>query len=159
MKILQDSIVRDSYDVGVVGGGIGGLTAAAPLARKGLQVLLVEQHYMPGGCCGAIRRRGITFDVGATVLYGFGEKGLNTHRYVMNELEEEIENCAQKGYRFLTPLAAIIAVRGSVRRHCERAARNLGALNFSTPATLLSTGMPPEIQDYVNTPTARVEYC
>jgi phytoene dehydrogenase-like protein len=91
MKILQDSIVRNRYDVVVVGGGIGGLTAAALLARKGLQVLLVEQHYMPGGCCGAIRRQGITFDVGATVLYGFGEKGLNAHRYVMNELEEEID--------------------------------------------------------------------
>jgi len=30
-------------------------------------------------------------DVGSTVLYGFGEKGYNTHRFVMNELEEEID--------------------------------------------------------------------
>jgi NADPH-dependent glutamate synthase beta subunit-like oxidoreductase len=54
MKILQDAIVREHCDVVVVGGGIGDLTAAALLARKGLQVLRVEQHYMPGGCCGAI---------------------------------------------------------------------------------------------------------
>ena len=91
MKALDNSIVRDHYDVIVVGAGIGGLTAAALLAKKGLQVLLVEQHYMPGGCCASIRREGVTFDVGATVLYGFGEKGLNVHRYVMNELEEEID--------------------------------------------------------------------
>ena len=30
-------------------------------------------------------------------------------------LEQEIEACAQKGYRFLTPLAAIIAVRSGLR--------------------------------------------
>jgi NADPH-dependent glutamate synthase beta subunit-like oxidoreductase len=91
MKALDNSIVRDRYDVVVVGAGIGGLTAAAMLAKKQLSVLLVEQHYMPGGCCASIRREGVTFDVGATVLYGFGETGLNTHRYVMNELEEEID--------------------------------------------------------------------
>ena len=91
MQLLNNAVVRDRYDVVVVGAGIGGLTAAALLANKGIRVLLVEQHYMPGGCCGSIRRQGVTMDVGATVLYGFGEKGYNTHRFVMNELEEEIE--------------------------------------------------------------------
>jgi carotene isomerase len=84
-------LLRDRYDVIVVGAGIGGLTAAAMLARRGVQVLLVEQHYMPGGCCAGIRRQGVTMDVGATVLYGFGEQGYNVHRFVMNELEEEID--------------------------------------------------------------------
>ncbi len=91
MKMLQNGLINDRYDVVVVGGGIGGLTTAAMLAKKGIRLLLIEQHYMPGGCCGAIRRQGITFDIGATVLYGFGEKGFNTHRFVMNELEEEID--------------------------------------------------------------------
>ena len=91
MHILNNAVVRDRYDVVVVGAGIGGLTAAALLARKALKVLVVEQHYMPGGCCGAVRRQGVTMDVGATVFYGFGEKGYNTHRFVMNELEEEID--------------------------------------------------------------------
>ena len=90
MKILKNSIIKDRYEAVVVGAGIGGITTAALLARRGVDVLCIEQHYMPGGCCGSIRRRGVTMDVGATVLYGFGEKGLNTHRFVMNELEEEI---------------------------------------------------------------------
>ncbi len=91
MQILNNALIKDRYDVVVVGAGIGGLTAAALLAKKGIQVLLIEQHYMPGGCCGSIRRQGITMDVGATVLYGFGERGYNTHRFVMNELEEDID--------------------------------------------------------------------
>jgi len=91
MRLLNNALIRDRYDVVVVGAGIGGLTAAALLAKKGIQVLVIEQHYMPGGCCGAIRRQGVTMDVGATVLYGFGERGYNTHRFVMNELEEEID--------------------------------------------------------------------
>jgi len=91
MPFLNNALLRPRYEVVVVGAGIGGLTAAALLARRGVQVLLVEQHYMPGGCCGAIRRQGVTLDVGATVLYGFGERGYNTHRFVMNELEEPID--------------------------------------------------------------------
>ena len=96
MKLLDNAVIKDRYDVAVVGAGIGGLTAAALLAKKGLEVLLIEQHYMPGGCCGAIRRQGVTMDVGATVLYGFGERGYNVHRFVMNELEEEIDMIPRK---------------------------------------------------------------
>lgn len=78
-------------DVIVVGAGLSGLTAAALLAKKGLSVLLLEQHYQPGGSCGAFRRDGVTFDQGTAMLFGFGNKGFNPHRFVMNELEEPIE--------------------------------------------------------------------
>jgi prolycopene isomerase len=53
---------RQTYDVVVVGSGIGGLTCANLLARHGLRVLLVEQHYVVGGYCSAFRRNGYTFD-------------------------------------------------------------------------------------------------
>jgi prolycopene isomerase len=38
-----------SYDAIVVGAGLGGLTAAARLAKEGKSVLLLEQHNMTGG--------------------------------------------------------------------------------------------------------------
>ena len=38
-------------DVVVIGSGIGGLAAALALARGGRRVLVVEQHYVPGGWC------------------------------------------------------------------------------------------------------------
>ncbi len=78
-------------DVIVIGAGISGLTATALLAKSGLKVKLLEQHYQPGGSCGAFRRKGVTFDQGTAMLYGFGSKGSNPHRYIMSELEEEIE--------------------------------------------------------------------
>jgi phytoene dehydrogenase-like protein len=56
------------YDAVVVGSGIGGLIAANLLARGGMKVLLVEQHYMAGGFCSTFRRGGYTFDA-ATHFY------------------------------------------------------------------------------------------
>lgn len=55
---------KDSYDVIVVGAGMGGLTTAAILARKGHSVLVVDQHYVPGGCNTLFRRPGYEFDIG-----------------------------------------------------------------------------------------------
>ncbi len=81
----------DRSDVIVIGAGISGLTAAALLGKRGLKVRLLEQHYQPGGSCGAFRRDGVTFDQGTAMLFGFGSKGFNAHRYIMSELEEPIE--------------------------------------------------------------------
>ena len=57
-----------SYDAVIIGAGIGGLICANLLAREGLRVLLVEQHYMVGGYCSTFRRAGYTFDA-ATHFY------------------------------------------------------------------------------------------
>jgi prolycopene isomerase len=65
---LRNEEPKKRYDVAIVGAGIGGLTAAALLARKGYSVLLVEQHYMVGGYCSTFRRGGFTFDA-ATHFY------------------------------------------------------------------------------------------
>lgn len=59
---MAGEAVRDSYDVVVVGAGLGGLSAAASLARLGKSVLVVEQHEGPGGYAHAFRRGDYTFD-------------------------------------------------------------------------------------------------
>lgn len=56
------------YDAIVIGSGVGGLILANLLAKDGLEVLLVEQHYMVGGYCSTFRRGGYTFDA-ATHFY------------------------------------------------------------------------------------------
>lgn len=60
--------VRDSYDVIVVGSGLGGLTCANRLARAGHSVLLLEHHTQLGGLATWFKRKGHIFDVS---LHGF----------------------------------------------------------------------------------------
>lgn len=40
-----------SFDYVILGAGLGGLSAAACLARQGHEVAVLEKHYLPGGCC------------------------------------------------------------------------------------------------------------
>lgn len=91
MRLLNDTLLRNAYDVIVVGAGLGGMTAASLLAKRGLSVLMIEQQGKPGGSCTSFRRNGITFDVGTAMLYGFGERGFKPFRFLFNELEEPVQ--------------------------------------------------------------------
>ena len=59
---LRDRGPEASYDAVIIGAGIGGLFCANLLAREGLRVLLIEQHYMLGGYCSTFKRKGFIFD-------------------------------------------------------------------------------------------------
>lgn len=52
----------DKYDAVIIGGGIGGLTCAALLAKKGLRVAVFEKEGQPGGYCSSFSADGYTFD-------------------------------------------------------------------------------------------------
>jgi prolycopene isomerase len=81
---FHEEAARDAYDVIVVGAGIGGLTAAALLARAGRSVLVLERHDRPGGYAHAFRRRGYRFDSAVHVVGGCEpgpfEEGALLHR-------------------------------------------------------------------------------
>ena len=68
-------MTKPSWDVIVIGSGIGGLVTASQLAGKGAKTLVLERYLIPGGSGGSFRREGYTFDVGASMIFGFGEKG------------------------------------------------------------------------------------
>lgn len=75
----------------VIGAGLSGLAAASLLAKRGLEVKVFEHAFKPGGCCGIFKREGASFDQGSAMMYGFGEKGFNSHRFIFNCLEEPID--------------------------------------------------------------------
>ncbi len=59
----------------VIGAGIGGLTAAALLLKRGWQVTVLEAGTYPGGCAGTFFHKGYRFDAGATLAGGFDSSG------------------------------------------------------------------------------------
>ncbi|WP_026689599.1 phytoene desaturase family protein [Alteribacter aurantiacus] len=74
----------------VVGGGIGGLTAAAYLSmEEKCDVTLLEASLEWGGCAGKFSRGAYTFPVGATLGLGFEAGGI--HDQILNDLNIEID--------------------------------------------------------------------
>ena len=66
---------KEKLDAIIIGSGIGGLVTASQLAAKGAKVLVLEKYIIPGGSGGSFKRKGYTFDVGASMIFGFGDKG------------------------------------------------------------------------------------
>jgi all-trans-retinol 13,14-reductase len=64
------------YDAIVIGSGMGGLTAAALLAKRGgKRVLVLERHYTAGGFTHTFTRPGYEWDVGVHYIGQVGEGG------------------------------------------------------------------------------------
>ena len=62
-----------SYDVIIIGAGLGGLTAGAKLAKEGKEVLLIEQHNVPGGCATTFKHKDLKIEVGLHVIDGLDD--------------------------------------------------------------------------------------
>ncbi len=60
------------YDCVVIGSGNGGLGAAAQLAAKGVKVLLVEQHNVPGGFASSFVRGRFEFETAMHLIADMG---------------------------------------------------------------------------------------
>jgi len=58
------SKIPDNIDTIVIGSGIGGLSTAAFLARKGQRVLVLEQHYIAGGGMHSFEDHGVEHETG-----------------------------------------------------------------------------------------------
>ncbi|MBI5638590.1 MAG: NAD(P)/FAD-dependent oxidoreductase [Nitrospinae bacterium] len=135
----------NSYDAIVVGSGIGGLAAAAALAKLSKRrVLVLERHFQPGGQTHAFARRGRWhFDVG---LHYVGQMApgetarkvmdfLTGGRVAWNRMPETLERFIYPDFTFtaradprqyLDDLAARFPAEGDALRRYFRDAKNAG---------------------------------
>ncbi len=79
------------YNTVVIGGGLAGLTAGATLAKFGKKVLLLEQHYKPGGCATTFKRGDFIVEVGLHEMSGLVENGSIPRIFDMLDVNQEID--------------------------------------------------------------------
>ena len=73
-----------SYDVVVVGAGIGGLTVAALLSARGMNVCVLERQSQVGGCIARVEYAGHEFEPGMGIYTSFDPAGV--YEQIFSEL-------------------------------------------------------------------------
>ena len=104
------------HEVVVVGGGIGGLTVAALLAKRGVNVCLLERESRVGGCATSFEKFGYSFEP-TDGLYTGWQPG-EIHDRVFSELRVEAPQVRllEPGYLVRLPDRSEIAISGDDQR-------------------------------------------
>lgn len=67
-------IPEKEFDYIIIGSGISGMCSGAILAKEGKKVLILEQHYTPGGFTHSFKRHDLEWDTGVHYLGEVGNK-------------------------------------------------------------------------------------
>lgn len=124
-----------SYDVVVVGGGIGGLTVAALLSARGVETCLLERNSQVGGCVARVEFAGHDFEPGMGLYTSFGRGEI--YDRVFSELPVDVPETS--------PLAGtedLYSIEGGPASVAERLAESIkksgGTLRLNSPALRLA---------------------
>ena len=96
--------MKKTYDILIIGSGIGGLVSALILAKEGLKVCILEKNNQYGGNLQTFSRDKLIFDTGVHYLGGLS-KGQNLHQFfsyleIMDDLE--LQKMDENGYDKIT---------------------------------------------------------
>ncbi len=104
--------LNKTWDIAVIGSGMGSLTAAALHAKDGKNVIVLEQNYLPGGCVSSYYRKGYVFEAGATTLVGLDEN--MPLKYLLDEIDIQIDTILLK-----TPMQVHLKNGTIITRHTQ----------------------------------------
>jgi len=104
----------------VIGAGIGGITAAIHLVKRGMHVTVVEKNPNPGGRCDRLSRVGHHFDTGPTLLvmpllYEAEFRALGTSMHERLELQR-----VDPTYHLVFDDGSQLALTSDMRSMCEQ---------------------------------------
>ena len=77
---------KEKYDVIIIGASLAGLSAALTLLKEGYDVLVLEQHNLPGGVATSFVRSGVEIEASLHEMMGIGTK--ENPQFVRKFLEE-----------------------------------------------------------------------
>jgi C-3',4' desaturase CrtD len=103
----------------VLGGGLAGMATALRLQARGLSTVVLEAHGHAGGCAGYFRKRGFSFDVGATTLVDFEPGGVGAELLDAAGLST-LDTHVLPGYQAWLPDRTVTLHRDPVAWHAER---------------------------------------
>jgi prolycopene isomerase len=148
--------MTSSYDVVVVGAGIGGLTVAALLAARGLGVCVLERQSQVGGCIARVEFSGHEFEPGMGVYTSFGKGEI--YQQIFAELPVELPETSPLPHSYVVRLADGVDVKltgdeiffAELTRTFPECADNAVAFyRNATPESLSATS--PQFQAFVET--------
>ena len=124
-----------SYDVVVVGGGIGGLTVAALLSARGVNTCLLERNSQVGGCVARVEFAGHDFEPGMGLYTSFGPGEIYDH--VFSELPVDLPETS-----LIAGSEDLFSIEGGPASIAERLAESIkktsGTLRLNSPVLRLA---------------------
>jgi len=97
-------------EVAVVGGGIGGLTVAALLSQRGVDVCLLERESQLGGCTASVAKFGYTFECSDGLYTGWTDGDIHSRIFAALPVDPPETRLLHPGYVVRLPDGSSVSV-------------------------------------------------